>query len=90
MISSTGERDFSSQETAHQLLSLPLVSCTYSFIMLPLNNSRAITQDRQTGEQTIEASIVDTYALRAGLQDVNLVSFVSKYTTIKGHLARRS
>ena len=58
--------------------------------MLPLNNSRTITQDRQTGEQTIEASIVDTYASRAGIQDVNLVSFVSKYTTIKGHLARRS
>ena len=34
MIQSVGERDFSAQETAHLLLSLPLYSCTYSFVTI--------------------------------------------------------
>ena len=32
MIQVAGDRDMAAQETAHMLLSLPLVSCTYSFV----------------------------------------------------------
>lgn len=45
MIKAVGERDFSAQETAHMLLSLPLVSCSYTFITISLTGSRKITED---------------------------------------------
>lgn len=42
MVKSVGERDFSAQETAHQLLSLPLVNWTFSFVALSLDGSHAL------------------------------------------------
>jgi hypothetical protein len=55
MIRSIAERDFSAQETAHQLLSLPLFSCTFNFIALSLNGG---TTDTHSGEQKIEKSLL--------------------------------
>ena len=42
MIRAVGERDLSAQETAHMLLSLPLVSCSYSFITLSLTGNQRV------------------------------------------------
>lgn len=89
MIRSAGERDFSAQETAHQLLSLPLVSCTYRFETLSLNNSRALSKDVHTGEHTIEPSLIDCYANRLILPKTNLITFASKYTVYKSEPRRR-
>ena len=42
MIQVAGDRDMAAQETAHMLLNLPLVGCTYSFITICLENSRKV------------------------------------------------
>ena len=46
MIQSVGNRDFSAQETAHLLLSLPHYTCTYRFVTINLRwrqtNSRKL------------------------------------------------
>ena len=50
MIRAVGERDFSAQETAHTLLSLPLVSCTFNFATLSLTGDQQIVEDADSGE----------------------------------------
>ena len=89
MVRSVGERDFSAQETAHQLLSLPLVSCTFSFVALSLDGGRALTRDEHSGEQILEHSLLDHYAMRSTLPGVNLIEFVSKYSVYHGELRKR-
>ena len=84
MVRSVGERDFSAQETAHQLLSLPLVSCSFSFIALSLDGGRPLRKDKHSGEQVLDLSLVDHYAVRFTLHDVNLIEYVSKYSIHHG------
>ena len=74
MIRSVAEREFSAQETAHQLLSLPLFSCTFNFVALSLNGGSLLTTDSHSGEQKIEKSLLHLYATRKGLPTVNLVN----------------
>ena len=62
MIRAVGERDFSAQETAHMLLSLPLVSCSYSFITLSLTGNRRVAEDPESGELTLQQSLLDHYS----------------------------
>ena len=76
MVRSVGERDFSAQETAHQLLSLPLVSCTFSFVTVCLDGGYRLRK-AEHGEHSLELSILDHYATRSSLLDVNLIEFVS-------------
>ena len=45
MIQSVGNRDFSAQETAHLLLSLPLYTCTYRFVTINLDGGRQIREN---------------------------------------------
>ena len=89
LIRSAGERDFSAQETAHQLLSLPLVSCSYKFVTLSLNNSRVLLKNPHTGEHTIEPSFIDCHATRSILPSTNLITFASNYTVNNGEPHRR-
>ena len=42
MIRAVGESDFSSQETAHLLLSLPLYTCSFTFTTLSLTGDRQV------------------------------------------------
>ena len=65
MIQSVGERDFSAQETAHLLLSLPLYRCTYSFVTINLDGGRQIRDnlsDFQEDEPALNLSLLDFYA----------------------------
>ena len=89
MLRAVGERDFSSQECAHMLLSLPLVRCTYTFTAISLYNSRQLTQDKESGELVLQQSILDQYAARDGLPDTNLCQFVSQYIVYRGQLRKR-
>ena len=89
MVRSVGERDFSAQETAHQLLSLPLVSCTFSFVTLSLDGGRPLTKNLQSGEQVIHLSLLDHYATRSGLPDMNLMQFVSNYSVFRAEVQKR-
>ena len=45
MIRAVGERDISSQETAHLLLSLPLYTCIFNFATVSLTGDRQIVRD---------------------------------------------
>jgi hypothetical protein len=47
MIQVAGDRDMAAQETAHMLLSLPLVGCTFSFVTISLDNSRKVNIDAE-------------------------------------------
>ena len=103
MLRFVGERDFSAQETAHLLLSLPLYSCTYSFVCVSLDGSSAIqTQTNTNGAQSAqqsatETSLLERYANRSevestfqGITTLNLCTFVATYTVYHGELRRRS
>ena len=89
MIRSVRERDYSAQETAYQLLSLPLVSCTFTFVALSLNSEHVLSKDKDSGEQIVELSLLDHYATRSNLLDVNLITFVNNYSIYSGELRRR-
>ena len=90
MLRAVGERDFSSQETAHMLLSLPLVSCSYNFVTVSLNGSKMVTKDQQSGDILVQPSIMDAYATRSGLSDTNLCQFAAQYTVCRGKVSKRS
>ena len=62
------------------LLSLPLVSCSYSFIAVSLYDSRQLTKDKDSGELVLQQSILGQYAARDGLSNTNLCQFVAQYT----------
>jgi hypothetical protein len=53
MIQVAGDRDMASQETAHMLLSLLLVGCTFSFVTISLDNSRKVNLgNKEEGKKT--------------------------------------
>ena len=58
MVRSVGERDFSAPKTTHQLLSLPLVSCTFSFVTVCLDGSYKLSKDN-LGEYSLKMSMFD-------------------------------
>ena len=80
MIRAVGERDFSSQETAHMLLSLPLTSCSFSFITLSLSGSRKLLRNKDSGELELKNSLLDHYASRSIKLQMSLLQFASEYS----------
>ncbi len=91
ILRSVGERDFSSQETTHMLLSLPLVSCAYGFAALSLDDSQQLSRDQRCGELLLQPSTVVQYAARDGLPDTSPCQFVApQYTVCHGKLSKRS
>jgi len=67
LIQSVGERDFSAQETAHLLLSLPLYRCTFNFVTVSLDGNRKVrpvTNASGSEDLATELSLLDTYAIR--------------------------
>lgn len=89
MIRAVGERDFSAQETAHMLLSLPLVSCTFSFITLSLTGDRRIVEDAESGQLVVQQSLFDHYCNRTTNLDVSLLQFAAEFSVYKGEVKRR-
>ena len=90
MVRAVGERDFSSQETAHMLLSLPLFSCSYSFVAVSLYDSQLVERNEQTGQLTLQQSLLKEYADRQVAHDLNLYQFMTHYHIQKGKLCHRS
>ena len=64
LISSVSERDFSSQETCHLLLQLPLYITTRDFVILSLDGSRAVEDKLDPDKPATVPSILDNYRLR--------------------------
>ena len=47
------------QETAHMLLSLPLVGCSFSFVTVRLENSRKVILDPENqGDDVLQMSVL--------------------------------
>ena len=101
MIKVVGERDFSAQETAHLLQSLPLYSCTYSFVTLCLDGGQEIcttpSVTKTHKDITIMPSMLDIYMQRQKYQNefpsvmsLNMIEFVSTYTFHQNELKQRS
>ena len=67
LIRSIAERDFSAQETAHQLLSLTLFSCSFNFVALSLNGGSLLTTDNYSREHKIEKSLLQHYETHTSL-----------------------
>ena len=84
MIRAVGERDFSAQETAHLLLSLPLYSCTFNFVAISLDETCQIQTSQE--HATIVPSLLDvcknrmTYVSQfPSIRSMHLLQFTSSY-----------
>ncbi len=88
MIQVAGDRDMAAQETAHMLLSLPLVGCSFRFVTVCLENSRKVILDEENqGDEVLQKSVLQDYGERAtlssrytGLSQLNLMQYVSQYS----------
>ncbi len=86
------------QETAHMLLSLPLVGCSFSFVTVCLENSRKVILDAENqGDEVLQKSVLQDYGERAtlssrytGLSQLNLMQYVSQYSKVRGELTKRA
>ena len=68
MIQVAGDRDMAAQVTAHMLLSLPLVGCSFSFVTVCLENSRKVILDAENqGDEVLPKSVLQDYGERATL-----------------------
>ena len=91
-----GQRDFSSQETMHHLLSLDFLSTSFKVISANLNGSRRIDLTK-TLDYATKNSLLDIYATRqqyqttqtGNLKDMNFVTFASKYKLVNNKLTNQ-
>jgi hypothetical protein len=98
MIQVAGDRGMATQETAHMLLSLPLVGCTFSFVTISLDNSRKVNIDAENeGDEVLQKYALQEYAERrklksryTGLSQLNLMQYVSPCTKVRGELTKRA
>ncbi len=98
MIQVAGDRDMAAQETAHMLLSLPLVGCSFSFVTVCLENSRKVILDEENqGDEVLQKSVLQDYGERAtlssrytGLSQLNLMQYVYQYSKVRGELTKRA
>ena len=94
MIKSVGERDFSSQETAHLLLSLPLYSCTYNFVTLSLDGGQLVITDNNTSDSATNPSTIDVYRHRTRygttLTSFNLLQFTANNSVTRDEPKKRT
>ncbi len=98
MIQVAGDRDMAAQETAHMLLSLPLVGCSFSFVTVCLENSRKVILDEENqGDEVLQKSVLQDYGERTtlssrytGLSQLNFMQYVSQYTKVRDELTKRA
>ena len=89
LINSVGERDFSAQETCHLLLQLPLIKSTRDHVLLSLDGSRQVEEQRPEQDASSRAtvsSILDHYIQRpanATFEGMTLLSFSQNYSMPK-------
>lgn len=86
LINSIGQRDYSSQETCHLLLQLPMFRASRNFIVLSLDGTRVVEQNIEEAEAATALSIVDHYRRRpsTGTFDrMTLLKFARSYSMPK-------
>ena len=67
-----------------------LTSCSFNFVTLSLNNARPLSKDKETGENLIDLSLLDHYATRSTLLDINFITFVANYSVCDNEVHKRS
>ena len=85
-INSIGQRDYSSQETCHILLQLPMFKASRDFIVLSLDGTRAVQQNIEEGEPATAPSIVDYYIRHpttSFFDSITLLEFARSYSMPK-------
>ena len=98
IINSLGERDFSSQETMHLLLSLKLHSSSFQVLPVNLNGSRSVKRQIRDGSSSCtNDSVVDKYAKRAIfkndhplIMNISFAQFVTQYKLVKNKIVPQS
>ena len=86
LINSIGQRDFSSQETCHLLLQLPMFKASRDFVVLSLDGTRAVEQNIEEAEAATAPSIVDHYKRRPStgtFDKMTLLKFARSYSMPK-------
>ena len=86
LINSVGDRDYSSQETCHLLLQLPMIRSSRDFTILSLDGSRQVQSQIQDDTQATVSSILDHYILRPGsttFEEMKLFHFAQNYSMPK-------
>ena len=82
LINSIGERDYSSQETCHLLLQLPLFKASRDFVVLSLDGSRMVDNTSRDGQIATLPTIFDHYVCRPTtlqFNDMTLLTFAKAY-----------
>lgn len=86
LINSIGERDYSSQETCHLLLQLPMFKASRDFVVLSLDGSRIVENTIQDHQVATALSIFDHYVRRPttpAFNTITLFTFAKSYTMPK-------
>ena len=86
LISSIGQRDFSSQETCHLLLQLPVLKASSDFLVLSLDGTHAVEQNSEEGESATALSILGHYIARPStccFDSMTLLQFARSYSMPK-------
>ena len=86
LINSVGEREYSAQETCHLFLQLPMFKASRDFIVLSLDESRAVEDRLEEAQHATVPSIVDHYVHRPNnslFNDMTLLEFTRQYTMPK-------
>ena len=99
MLKCVGNRDMGAQETAHNLLQLPMCRPGFEFATIALDNSREVQLNNNTGRALVE-SIVDVYAERftraeekeevEPLETMSLFTFAQFYKVWRGNVSIKS
>ena len=96
---SLGERDFSSQETMHLLLSLKLHSSSFQVLPVNLDGSHSVKRQIRDGSSSscTNDSILDKYAKRAIfkndhplIMNISFAQFVTQYKLVKNKIVPQS
>ena len=61
MIQVAGDRDMAAQETAHMLLSLPVIGCSFSFVIVCLENSQKVILDPENEADEKQKTVLKDY-----------------------------
>ena len=86
LINSIGQRDFSSQETCHLLLQLPMFKASRDFVVLSVDGTRAVELNSEEDEPATALSILDHYIAHPStccFDSMTLLQFTRSYSMPK-------
>ena len=92
LMSGIAERDYSSQETCHLLLQLPIFKASRDFTMPNLDGSRAFKHNSEQGRATTTPSILDHYIRRSSnsvFNSMTLLAFAKREFSAEPNLRRK-